>query len=274
MKISLLASLFFAGISLSQSQEFPGGAEAFELLPHNRALLENAAGTAVHHNVGTIRMHASRYLIINCGVDAGSNGVKLAKFLVHGLPKIERLVKADAEKGTASRAFNTFFKATRYASQVASIFTDMVLGIDPPFEVGSNSRIKKPILFCPTEDKNIQGMWDYCKVHPQLKILAGVGGGNYLFLCDSYFTDTKPAISQCPHVRNSRYYPDDSAILDTQFAQFIQGMASLYLQVNPSYYGINDAISLDAPEAVKSPAVYAYYAQCKLLHAVRFHYTR
>ncbi|KAL9608891.1 MAG: hypothetical protein Q9167_006298, partial [Letrouitia subvulpina] len=249
--------LFFTSLCASQSQKFPGGVSSIELLPNNRELLKSDIQDPLRS------FKYKYYRIADCGIDEGSIGWRLNNSLELFLQGTRRFVMQEVRKGTTSAAYRAFFKDNSHIEQVYKIFSDIILGVkSPKFPIIDVEEFWSPILVCATKERNLQGSWNTCHAHPQLRVLTGGNYGNYMFLCPRFFN--LPVIRYpegCPHFRNGRFSSNDGVALETQYAQFVQGMGIFYLLEGPDFFAIADAVDLDDRAAILSSSVYGYFAQ-------------
>ena len=215
---------------------------------------------------------SGNYLIINCGVEVGTNGQLLAHKLLPQFYNYLQDLLHDVSLGVASDGYKAFFKSSRNQEQVQRTILDISLGTNPPIAEGGQYPIRQPVLACVTPINHYENMLAWCQAAPErLNFLSY----NVIFLCPAFFK-LPPIwiVSTCPRIAENSYSPSDQTGLRNQYASFVQAMASRYLQLSTLSVDIQSAVDLDEEESARSASNYGYYAASKIMIPMYEHIPR
>ena len=251
MRVLLLLLCFYVHLCCSQI------VNQTALSAATRQLLSSAEGK--EDNV----IFSGNYLVINCGVNSGTNGEQLAHNRMPQFFDYLQDLVPDISLGDSSNGYKAFFKSAENQAQVQRTILDIFLGTNPPITEGGQYPIRQPVLACVTEVNNYERLFEWCQANPTRWVFISY---NVVFLCPAFF-HLPPVwiVNACPQIIEHSYWPSDQNGLRNQYAIFVQAMASQYLRVPMSSINIQAAVDLDEGRSALSVSNYAYYAASKIV---------
>lgn len=211
---------------------------------------------------------SGNYRIRYCGKGPDSKTAQLQALLPKFWKQLQ-LVLTDVKRGTASKAYQAFFKSQDNATYVQSIFQAIADGALVHIPVDGapthlSSSVYPSLLCIDPSIPNVDGLLPACN-HAAAGI---VPNREIVVLCDDFWTQMKdrplPVRSDCPRVKHNKFFPDDYRVMYNQFGTFVHEFAHAYIRVwdpaNTETYNPTDAVNLSAERSLLNANNYALYA--------------
>ncbi len=213
---------------------------------------------------------SGNYRIQYCGKGPGSKAARLQRLLPQFRNNL-KLVLADVNQSTTSKAYQAYFKSQANAAKVKSIFQAIADGIQLHIAVpGAPSKFYHPVY--PTLLCLDPSMPNVAKLHAVCGTTRGGGGkpaasiiphSQFMVLCPEFWHFRKGADrTDCPQVKRNKFVPDDHRIVINKFGVFVHEFAHAYTHNwDPKEtYRPMDAVKLSAKKSLKNANNFALYA--------------
>ncbi|KAL8989108.1 MAG: hypothetical protein Q9169_008432, partial [Polycauliona sp. 2 TL-2023] len=214
---------------------------------------------------------SGNYHILYCGRGPGSKAVRL-QTLIPQFQEDLKLVLADVNRSTTSKAYRAYFKSPANAAYVESIFQAISDGTLLQIKVPgapSNPNPVHPTIVCldrslpPENRRTLQALCGTTRdgAKPAASIIPQ---SHWMILCQEFWKnlETRPERSKCPAVRRNKFIPDDHRVMINKFGAFVHEFAHAYIHNwDPNeIYAPMDAVELSASLSLKNANNFALYA--------------